>query len=95
MGTVYVNASMNIAAVDAPNRDTSCFSPRNPGKVHGWKVELRQEEGKTLTKGSVCCFPDQYLLKLFDKPILQTRAWVFQERLLAPRLLHLGAAEIA
>jgi hypothetical protein len=41
------------------------------------------------------CFPYQYVLKFLDKTILQTRASVFQERLLAPRLLHLGAAEIA
>jgi Heterokaryon incompatibility protein (HET) len=95
MRTVYANASMSIAAADAPDGDTGCFFPREPGKVHGWKVKLREEEGKTPTKGSLYCFPDQYLLKLFDKSILQTRAWVFQERLLAPRLLHLGAAEIA
>jgi Heterokaryon incompatibility protein (HET) len=42
MATVYANASMNLAAADAPDGDTCCFFPREPGKVHGWKVKFKR-----------------------------------------------------
>lgn len=95
MGFIYQNAEVVVAAVSSPDSDKGCFMNDNwpdkclkiedvSGQVH--IIGARVLDGK----GQVRNVAD--LNKLY--PLL-TRAWVFQERLLATRLLECNYGEFS
>jgi hypothetical protein len=90
MATVYGQSGLNIAATAAPDGRTGCLFPRNP-------VWAQNRQIKVDIDGEIRTYEYAYfgLLNdnIFNAP-LNTRAWVVQERLLAPRTLHFGCSEI-
>lgn len=97
MASIYRNSSLTIAAAKAKNDDDGPFSEIN-------------EQPKALELGSYAIpFPvyvryqrdeAQYIMGLLDWPKkrdhpLSERAWVFQERVLSPRIVFFGHNEVA
>ncbi|KAG1734441.1 heterokaryon incompatibility protein-domain-containing protein [Suillus paluster] len=90
MGEIYANSTCTIAALTARNSHEGCFfdHARNPlffrpcRVLDRWYVEANSNVGVDLRMG------------LSPLP-LHTRAWVVQERILAPRTLYYGFTGLA
>ncbi|KAK3297829.1 heterokaryon incompatibility protein-domain-containing protein [Chaetomium fimeti] len=89
MGAIYENCFLNIAAADAPDADGGCFYRRAPETLQRPVIQTQyKEETETFEfvnrdiQGRVGLFP------------LNERAWVYQERLLAPRTVHFSRYQI-
>lgn len=94
MQDVYKNALFNISALGAEDDSDGCFFSRDVSKVAPTVVLLKVEENDDprhsrfeLEKGWA------WRLALEQEPLVQ-RAWVVQERLLSPRILHFGRAQV-
>lgn len=90
MGTVYSNSYLNIAASHAKDDTFGCFSHRRSRR----HLELTMHNnGNASTKclAFALALPkaisSRHYIALEDEP-LADRAWVLQERCLAPRTLH-------
>ncbi|KAL9019545.1 MAG: hypothetical protein Q9185_003165 [Variospora sp. 1 TL-2023] len=92
MGDVYANSHCNIAATWNSSSDDGCFTKRNPSEVEGLIVNPKWTGLKTTTFRVV-----EFGLweNLVTSAGLNKRAWVVQERLLAPRVLHFGRTQLA
>lgn len=94
MGDIYANSDLNLAAADSPNGETGLFFDRTDVQVLGWKVECGIDSGSFKTEYWDCA-PACWRANTFANSWLSSRAWAFQERLLAPRTLSFGVREIA
>lgn len=80
MASIYGNSHLNIAATASTDGRGGCFRPRRPSALHPVKMTIHNK--------------DFYLVdaemwwEAFEKAPLNRRAWVLQERLLSPRVLH-------
>ncbi|KAH8707291.1 hypothetical protein HC256_010568 [Beauveria bassiana] len=90
MRDVYSNSFCNISAANVPDSHHSMFRSRDPEALHPDVVYL-----------SVNGLNTTYLvsdIRLWDtdvsRAVVNTRAWVLQERLLAPRIVHFGASQV-
>lgn len=91
MDDIYRNSYCNISATRAADGRSGCFVKRDPLLIEACKIRAKWtgETWTTLT----CLFPD-FLSTDFDTEPLNQRAWVVQERLLAPRVLHFCATQL-
>lgn len=95
MHKVYSNAILNISAAGAANSTKGLFAHRDPETLIPPEVQLFMD-GLQPSKEST-----KYRLyrtafwetELAQAPLIK-RAWVLQERLLAPRVLHFGQNEL-
>ncbi|USP76157.1 HET-domain-containing protein [Curvularia clavata] len=94
MQKVYQNALFSIAALGAKDSNGGCFFSREPEKVVPSIVHLQFKEGEQakpfrfeLDKGW------SWRLSFEDEPLLK-RAWVVQERLIAPRTIYFGSLQV-
>lgn len=86
MRSIYAGAICTIAATGSENADGGCFHQRNslslyPCRLVGtpdWGIYVQRDELFDFERG-------------VDQSSLNQRAWVFQERLLSPRILHFGS----
>jgi hypothetical protein len=86
MSHVYKNSYCTIAATAATDSSVGCFFARSPSIACATIVTPEWKEA--LGKQFVVAQPHQGLMsKLAKLPLLQ-RAWVLQERLLSPRVVH-------
>ncbi|KAF2658117.1 HET-domain-containing protein [Lophiostoma macrostomum CBS 122681] len=93
MASVYQKSHITIAATKSPNDTGGCYS--TPSPYHSdFRLSLRHP-------GITDVLSDVYVRKKivhFGNPHavnpLLTRAWVYQERLLAPRMLHFCEREL-
>jgi len=88
MGNVYSNATCTIAALGAANSNGGCFVTRNP--LAFAPCLLRDGDGRD------CVWAENQRVRRPGsegglRPPLHRRAWVVQERALAPRTLHFGS----
>ena len=88
MGEVYSGAACTISALGSPDSRGGCFVMRNP--LAFVPCILRNGEGRNSV------WVDNQQVKRPDSkgdmcPPLHRRAWVVQERALAPRTLHFGS----
>ncbi|EON62855.1 hypothetical protein W97_02080 [Coniosporium apollinis CBS 100218] len=91
MEQVYRRSFCNIAASDAFDSDGGCYYTRNPYFIQPFWVDINNgssPEQHCLVKSS-----PHWVTRLGRAP-LNRRAWVIQERFLAPRALHLGKDQI-
>ena len=92
MKDVYRNAFLTIAAAGAASSSTGCFFDRDIDLVKAITVSvswLGVSEGKYFI-----CDGLIWQDNIVNAPLNQ-RAWVVQERLLSPRILHFGRDQIA
>ncbi|KAH6702043.1 heterokaryon incompatibility protein-domain-containing protein [Leptodontidium sp. MPI-SDFR-AT-0119] len=89
MSSVYAGSSLNIVALDAPSGETGCFFQRDAQTIRGHKL-LSCADAKSSDRTLYNCMPSG---SFFRGPAFE-RAWIFQERLLSPRNLHLGKREL-
>lgn len=94
MMDIYQNCFLTIAATSSPSSDTGLFlETQIPAEVSG-----TTDQGDAYAyhlRPSVQHFPHASMPSVFTQrwPLL-TRAWVLQERLLAPRVIHVARPEL-
>ncbi|KAK5661117.1 hypothetical protein OQA88_11007 [Cercophora sp. LCS_1] len=95
MGEVYRNAFLNIGATGAVDSQEGCFRERDYREV--FRSIIHKEECLAhLGEGSQSYrLVEQDFMRdcLLTQPLLK-RGWVYQERLLAPRMLHYGSQQL-
>lgn len=91
MGKVYENSYCNIAILDAFDSEQGCFSHRDPLLVPRITV---QTDWNNALNGSYDLYPQDFWESHVDRSPLSRRAWVVQERILAPRTLYYGEKQI-
>jgi hypothetical protein len=96
MQDVYSNSVCNISALDAADGSHSLFHTRDTDSLCPPTVQVVAE-----AEDSNEPWVEMFVLHDFNfwrvqvsEAILHTRAWVVQERLLAPRVLHFGRQQI-
>ena len=90
MGDIYRNSFCNVAATGASNSDQGCFAERNPSMMSPCTVSSSWTDASNQTYLIV---ETDFLSQVYGAP-LNRRAWVVQERLLAPRILHFGREQL-
>lgn len=99
MCSVYRNSFCNIGATGASDPTQGCFIENIEYTDEVFRISVnRKEKNRTSTRsaGTDFYFFD---LKEWNRTLktapLHKRAWVVQERLLAPRMLHFGLSQVA
>ncbi|PVH82361.1 HET-domain-containing protein [Cadophora sp. DSE1049] len=91
MGDVYANSYCNIAATHAVDGSVACFSERRDIDISGLIISIPKRRGHKVSVFKSChyAFRDKDLWEneITNSPLLK-RAWVYQERVLSPRILH-------
>ncbi|OTB01394.1 hypothetical protein M426DRAFT_323533 [Hypoxylon sp. CI-4A] len=93
MADVYSGAVCTIAATSSASSEGGCFRERNPSYLQPFKIGSSSESNTEVGAESIYVrFDDMYdFERHVDKAPLNTRGWVFQERMLSPRILHFGS----
>jgi hypothetical protein len=99
MADIYQNSALNIAISSTPhdplNENTSCFK-EEVHEIAQIRMAMRTEDtSESVDATRVYLYPDS-LFTRHDLAVesLFTRGWVFQERLLSPRMLEYSNQEI-
>ncbi|KAK3651491.1 hypothetical protein LTR56_005633 [Elasticomyces elasticus] len=86
MHKVYSNSICNIAAFDAANASEGCFYVRDKQSVQPFRVSL---DGDSSDEARHIMRPSRLDTRVvLQDCLLNERAWVLQERVLAPRTVH-------
>jgi len=91
MGSYYANSFVTLAATKSTGNQDSLFSTLQPKHRHA-RLGGRSF-GKNVNIYARRALPHCYRGAADDSPLLCS-AWVYQERLLAPRVLHFGSNEM-
>ncbi|KAH0534062.1 hypothetical protein FGG08_007341 [Glutinoglossum americanum] len=91
MCTIYHGSSLTLAASMASNNDGGCFYSHASMNERGHKLKIDHPEYEQSEIYLRECIDHDIVIKA--APLL-SRAWVYQERLLSPRYLHFGNAEL-
>jgi hypothetical protein len=98
MGDVYKNTFCNIAATAAPDGRTGCFLKREPLLARQCKIRISStNDNGPLQNGIYNIVPNDLWKRGMSGPRdapLNSRAWVVQERVLAPRVPHFGINQL-
>jgi len=84
MSQVYRNSFLNIAASIAVDSDAGFFRER-AATVEPYVVQTTWTDSPN---GTYYVYNESYWFENFERMPLNSRAWVFQETVLAPRILH-------
>ena len=95
MGMVYQNGYCNIAATGALDGRMGCFLERDPTLAQKCRVQIETAVPKFKLKPGLYDLVPRNLLEngLSNEP-LNRRAWVTQERILTPRVLHFSRNQL-
>lgn len=91
MGYIYGNSVCTIAALAAPDSSSGCYGMRSPLAHLPCKIQTTQgnvlylESARSSGLRSVM---NPHNMGNFDSPVLHSRGWVVQERVLSPRTLY-------
>lgn len=91
MGDVYRFAYLNLGATRASDSTQGMLNTRNPAWLEVPRVKIQFEGYEPLS----CLFGDEWTIyRPFVEGPLMPRAWVLQEQLLAPRMVHFGERQV-
>lgn len=95
MSNVYRYGYINIAATGATNGSEGCHWDRSPDDIRPtiFAVAWSHLENGQSWRYQVVPDPDFWARKLLNEPLNQ-RGWILQERILAPRVIHFGRAQL-
>ena len=91
MMKVYENSHCNISALAATDSEQGCFFKRLPWCISRTIVETRWDNELSATCD---IYPENFWQSVVETAPLSSRGWVFQERLLAPRILHYDSNQL-
>ena len=91
MHHVYRNAVCNLSALGAESSHDGLLFPRTAESVQPLTVEVAW---KDFPRETYAVIDEEFWTDRVHNAPLNYRGWVFQERLLAPRLLHFGAEQV-
>lgn len=97
MNQVYRNASLTLGALASPDAYGGFFQERDPDLVQPRPITLRKRErGDDAPEETLECLliKSDFWERDVRKAPLNLRAWVVQERLLAPRSLYFGRTQL-
>lgn len=98
MHEVYMHSYCNISATAAADSTKGLFFGRNPSTLWYGEVSVRLEDDLRGNKGILIrckIFDLSFWEEIVDHAPVNRRSWVFQERLLAPRVIHWCKDQIA
>lgn len=95
MSKVYRYSFINIAATGAAQSTEGCFWERDPRAIRPTECSIRWSNCEETEARRYRVVPEPHLWaqKLVNQP-LNLRAWVLQERILSPRVLHFGRDQL-
>jgi hypothetical protein len=93
MGDVYANSYLNLSAsyTAGEGENPSIFSPESWNHVLPSELVLKNDEE---LRSNIFIDGDLWNDEVGESPLME-RGWVFQERFLAPRVLHFGMRQLA
>ncbi|KAH8893438.1 HET-domain-containing protein [Thozetella sp. PMI_491] len=96
MHQVYRNSHCNIASADSPNKEGGLFRTRTPQDIA--RILPAQyvpyKETKLFKRAKWRVIPSHIYEEQLMSMVLYSRGWVFQERLLSPRLIHFSRGQV-
>lgn len=84
MADIYSNGFINIAASWSPNSTGGCFYPRMPGLSRACIANI---------EGTLELY-EEWNYGMTNMFHLNSRAWVFQERIMSPRVIHYNENDV-
>lgn len=94
MAQVYGNAVCNLVASDAEANDKGLFFPRNEHDVRSFVVKNVNGPTDLVAQSHHISRDWDHIKQRLQSSALEQRAWVFQETLLAPRVLYFCKNEV-
>jgi hypothetical protein len=97
MEAIYRNGYLNISARGAPNATVGCFferAPEPPACRMNWACEDCPDSECSLAGSVFVRSPERPINSVRESPC-DRRGWIFQEQILAPRVLYFDADQIA
>ncbi|EPE33002.1 HET protein [Glarea lozoyensis ATCC 20868] len=94
MGSVYSNSYCNIAAAYASSSEEGLFSADNFRAYIPLRIEVKSNNPWYMHEGVYGSTEQQILQESVEESPLLERGWVFQERVLVPRVLYFASQQI-
>ncbi|EGO54152.1 hypothetical protein NEUTE1DRAFT_13510, partial [Neurospora tetrasperma FGSC 2508] len=96
MDKVYSHSYCNISAADAENCSWSLFNARDPHSINPetLTLDIVSDEIGGMIPVQFYVYNCDFWFEQVSTALVNKRAWVLQERILAPRVLHFGERQL-
>ncbi|ESA42158.1 HET-domain-containing protein [Neurospora crassa] len=96
MEKVYSYSYCNISAADAENCSWSLFNARDPQSINPetLTLDIVSDDIGGMIPVQFYVYNPAFWFQQVSNALVNTRAWVLQERVLAPRVLHFGKRQL-
>lgn len=93
MWAIYANSYLTVAATASSDPSQGLFRSRSTATLSNGIVEVGAGNEK-VRAGTYCCYDEDEWRALVDKAPLNQRAWVLQERVISPRVVHFTDTQV-